>query len=61
MIQQQKIIKNKEAYKCPACSQDTHIWHETYYEEGVILLKANKSYITWCSNVREYVITNKRV
>jgi hypothetical protein len=58
MIESKKAIKSSQIFICPACAQENHIWHEAYYQEGVKLLKANKSYITWCNTYREYVITN---
>ena len=61
MIQHKKVTKTNQFFICPACNQQTHIWHEAYYEIGVKLLKAEKSYITWCDKLREYVIKNKTI
>lgn len=52
--------KKKVKYTCTSCNEDTHVWHEAYYEEGVKLLRAEKSYITWCKKSNVYVITNNR-
>ena len=56
MISEKKKVK----YTCTSCNEDTHEWHEAYYEEGVKLLRAEKSYITWCKKSKVFVITNNR-
>lgn len=52
------VEKVKVELVCSACGNSTHEWHEVYYEEGAKLIKAMKSYLTWCSKVKGYVIVN---
>ncbi|MCB9360551.1 MAG: hypothetical protein H6587_08195 [Flavobacteriales bacterium] len=51
-----KIVK--EELLCSSCGTKQHKWHEVYYEEGSKLIKAEKSYITWCNKIKGYVIEN---
>lgn len=52
------MAKERAGFICSACGADQHKWHAAYYEEGIKLVKAEKSYITWCKNVNRFVLEN---
>lgn len=52
--------KRKVKHICSVCSCKNHDWYEVYYEDKAILKKVDKTYISWCSKVNNYVFFSKQ-
>ena len=42
---------------CPLCLLTTHQWNEVYFAESSKLIKAEKQFISMCSDSKEYVLS----
>ena len=51
-----KEIKLDIQITCDSCGSTDHKWWQAYYEEYCTLKKAGATYITWCDQVKGYVI-----
>lgn len=54
------LQKNDLKLICPSCGSARHTWKDVYYDSGTVLKKAEKQYISWCSNVNQFVLSNNR-
>lgn len=48
----------KVPFACPECGDENHEWFDVYYSKSAQIKKAEKSYITKCKVIKEYVIVN---
>ncbi|MCB9360694.1 MAG: hypothetical protein H6587_03575 [Flavobacteriales bacterium] len=43
---------------CPSCKEKNHKWNDVYFDNGLLLKKAEKQYIAWCTTHKKYVVSS---